>query len=160
MVEFYQDWAGRYPIISIEDGLSEDDWDGWALLSRKLGRKIQLVGDDLFVTNPERLRRGIEARVGNSILIKLNQIGTLTETLETIDCAKRAGYTIVISHRSGETDDTTIADLAVAVNAGQIKTGSACRGERTAKYNQLLRIEELLGRRAVYPGRAAFAARR
>jgi enolase len=160
MVEFYRDWVSRYPIISIEDGLSEDDWDGWATLTRKLGRKIQIVGDDLFVTNPERLRRGIEAGVGNSILIKLNQIGTLTETLETIDCAKRAGYTTVISHRSGETEDATIADLAVAVNAGQIKTGSACRGERTAKYNQLLRIEEQLGRRAVYPGRAAFAARR
>lgn len=160
MVEFYRDWASRYPIISIEDGLSEDDWDGWSTLTRKLGRKIQIVGDDLFVTNPERLRRGIEAGVGNSILIKLNQIGTLTETLETIECAKRAGYTTVISHRSGETEDATIADLAVAVNAGQIKTGSACRGERTAKYNQLLRIEELLGRRAVYPGRAAFAARR
>jgi enolase len=160
MVEFYRDWVSRYPIISIEDGLSEDDWDGWATLTRKLGRKIQIVGDDLFVTNPERLRRGIEAGVGNSILIKLNQIGTLTETLETIECAKRAGYTTVISHRSGETEDATIADLAVAVNAGQIKTGSACRGERTAKYNQLLRIEELLGRRAVYPGRAAFAAHR
>jgi len=160
MVDFYRDWVGRYPIISIEDGLSEDDWDGWSLLTRKLGRKIQLVGDDLFVTNPERLRRGIAAGVGNSILIKLNQIGTLTETLETIACAKQAGYTTVISHRSGETEDTTIADLAVAVNAGQIKTGSACRGERTAKYNQLLRIEHLLGRRAVYPGRMAFAPRR
>jgi len=160
MVDFYRDWVGRYPIISIEDGLSEDDWDGWATLTRALGRKVQLVGDDLFVTNPERLRRGIEAGVGNSILIKLNQIGTLTETLETIACAKRAGYTTVISHRSGETEDATIADLAVAVNAGQIKTGSACRGERTAKYNQLLRIEQLLGRRAVYPGRTAFATRR
>jgi enolase len=160
MVDFYRDWVGRYPIISIEDGLSEDDWDGWAVLTRTLGRKIQLVGDDLFVTNPERLQRGIAAGIGNSILVKLNQIGTLTETLETIACAKRAGYTTVISHRSGETEDATIADLAVAVNAGQIKTGSLCRSERTAKYNQLLRIEQLLGRRAVYPGRAAFAARR
>jgi enolase len=159
MVDFYGDWVSRYPIVSIEDGLSEDDWEGWSTLTRKLDRKIQLVGDDLFVTNPERLRRGIEAGVGNSILIKLNQIGTLTETLETIECAKRAGYTTVISHRSGETEDATIADLAVAVNAGQIKTGSACRGERTAKYNQLLRIEQILGRRAVYPGRTAFARR-
>jgi len=160
MVQYYRDWVERYPILSIEDGLSEDDWDGWATLSQTLGKKVQLVGDDLFVTNPQRLQRGIEAGVGNSILIKLNQIGTLTETLETIERAKRAGYTTVISHRSGETEDATIADLAVAVNAGQIKTGSACRSERTAKYNQLLRIEELLGRRAVYPGRAAFAKKR
>ena len=160
MVQYYRDWVERYPILSIEDGLSEDDWDGWATLSRTLGKKVQLVGDDLFVTNPQRLQRGIEAGVGSSILIKLNQIGTLTETLETIERAKRAGYTTVISHRSGETEDATIADLAVAVNAGQIKTGSACRSERTAKYNQLLRIEELLGRRAVYPGRAAFAKKR
>jgi len=156
MVEFYRDWVTRYPIVSIEDGLSEDDWDGWSLLSRTLGERVQLVGDDLFVTNPQRLQRGIDMGVANSILIKLNQIGTLTETLETIERARRAGYTTVISHRSGETEDATIADLAVAVNAGQIKTGSACRGERTAKYNQLLRIEEMLGRRAVYPGRAAF----
>jgi len=160
MVQYYGNWVGRYPIVSIEDGLSEDDWDGWAALSRELGKKIQLVGDDLFVTNPERLQRGVEGGIANSILIKLNQIGTLTETLETIERARQAGYTTVISHRSGETDDTTIADLAVAVNAGQIKTGSACRGERTAKYNQLLRIEEMLGRRAVYPGRKAFARRR
>ena len=159
MVEFYRDWVGRYPIVSIEDGLSEDDWDGWALLSRTLGRKIQLVGDDLFVTNAQRLQRGIDRKIANSILIKLNQIGTLTETLRTIELAKQAGYTTVISHRSGETDDVTIADLAVAVNAGQIKTGSACRGERTAKYNQLLRIEEMLGKRAHYPGRAAFLSR-
>jgi enolase len=159
MVEFYRDWVTRYPIVSIEDGLSEDDWDGWAALSRALGQRVQLVGDDLFVTNPVRLQRGIDLGVANSILIKLNQIGTLTETLETIERARRAGYTTVISHRSGETEDTTIADLAVAVNAGQIKTGSACRSERTAKYNQLLRIEEMLGRRAVYPGRAAFARR-
>ena len=160
MVEFYRDWVERYPIVSIEDGLAEDDWDGWATLTKTLGKKIQLVGDDLFVTNPQRLQRGITAGVANSILIKLNQIGTLTETLETIEMAKRAGYTTVISHRSGETEDATIADLAVAVNAGQIKTGSASRGERTAKYNQLLRIEEQLGRRAVYPGRAAFPTRR
>ena len=160
MVEFYRDWVERYPIVSIEDGLAEDDWDGWATLTKTLGKKIQLVGDDLFVTNPQRLQRGITAGVSNSILIKLNQIGTLTETLETIEMAKRAGYTTVISHRSGETEDATIADLAVAVNAGQIKTGSASRGERTAKYNQLLRIEEQLGRRAVYPGRAAFPTRR
>lgn len=160
MVEYYRDWVDRYPILSIEDGLSEDDWDGWGTLSRELRKKVQLVGDDLFVTNPQRLQRGIDAGVANSILIKLNQIGTLTETLETIECAKRAGYTTVISHRSGETEDATIADLAVAVNAGQIKTGSACRGERTAKYNQLLRIEEMLGPRAVYPGRAAFPKRR
>jgi enolase len=157
MVQFYRDWVERYPIISVEDGLAEDDWEGWGALTQELGKKVQVVGDDLFVTNPQRLQRGIESGVANSILIKVNQIGTLTETLETIDRAKRAGYTTVISHRSGETDDATIADLAVAVNAGQIKTGSACRGERTAKYNQLLRIEEILGRRAVYPGRSAFA---
>ncbi len=160
MVAFYRDWADRYPIVSIEDGLAEDDWEGWDALTRQLGKKVQLVGDDLFVTNPQRLQRGIDAGIANSILIKLNQIGTLTETLETIERAKQAGYTTVISHRSGETEDATIADLAVAVNAGQIKTGSACRGERTAKYNQLLRIEETLGRRAVYPGRSAFARRR
>jgi enolase len=155
MIDFYADWVARYPIVSIEDGLAEDDWDGWQALTARLGRSVQLVGDDLFVTNPIRLRRGIDTGIGNSILIKLNQIGTLTETLETIRMAKAAGYTTVISHRSGETEDSTIADLAVAVNAGQIKTGSACRGERTAKYNQLLRIEEMLGRRAEYPGRAA-----
>jgi len=160
MVQFYRDWIERYPIISVEDGLAEDDWEGWGALTRELGKKVQLVGDDLFVTNPQRLQRGIDSGVANSILIKVNQIGTLTETLETIDRAKRAGYTTVISHRSGETEDTTIADLAVAVNAGQIKTGSASRGERTAKYNQLLRIEEMLGQRAVYPGRSAFARKR
>jgi enolase len=160
MGEFYGDWVDRYPIVSIEDGLAEDDWEGWATLTKTLGKRLQLVGDDLFVTNPQRLQRGITAGIANSILIKLNQIGTLTETLETIEMAKRAGYTTVISHRSGETEDATIADLAVAVNAGQIKTGSASRGERTAKYNQLLRIEEQLGRRAVYPGRAAFPTRR
>jgi enolase len=156
MADFWADWVGRYPIVSIEDGLAEDDWEGWQALTRRLGRKVQLVGDDLFVTNARRLRQGIETGVGNSILIKLNQIGTLTETLETIALAREAGYTTVISHRSGETEDSTISDLAVATNAGQIKTGSACRGERTAKYNQLLRIEEMLGKRAVYPGKAAF----
>jgi enolase len=160
MIEFYRDWIGRYPIVSIEDGLGEDDWDGWARLTAAAGRTAQLVGDDLFVTNPQRLQRGIDAKVANSILIKLNQIGTLTETLQTIELARKAGYTTVISHRSGETEDATIADLAVAVNAGQIKTGSACRGERTAKYNQLLRIEEQLGRRAVYPGRTVFSTSR
>ena len=156
MGEFWADWVSKYPIVSIEDGLAEDDWEGWQALTAKLGKKVQLVGDDLFVTNPRRLRQGIETRVGNSILIKLNQIGTLSETLETIAMARDAGYTTVISHRSGETEDSTISDLAVATNAGQIKTGSACRGERTAKYNQLLRIEEMLGKRAVYPGKAAF----
>jgi len=156
MIEFYEKWCGSFPIVSIEDGVAEDDWETWADLTKRLGRKVQLVGDDLFVTNPQRLQRGIESNIANSILIKLNQIGTLSETLETIALARKAGYTTVISHRSGETEDTTIADLAVAVNAGQIKTGSLCRGERTAKYNQLLRIEEELGRRAIYPGRAAF----
>jgi len=157
MVKLYERLVHRYPIVSIEDGLAEDDWDGWAKLTKGLGRKIQLVGDDLFVTNPDRLRRGIKEGCANSILIKLNQIGTLSETLATIRLAKRNGYTTVISHRSGETSDASIADLAVAVGAGQIKTGSLCRGERTAKYNQLLRIEESLGKRAVYAGRKAFA---
>ncbi len=156
MAQFYERWAAKYPVVSIEDGLAEDDWDGWKILTDRLGDSVQLVGDDLFVTNSKRLQEGIERGVGNSILIKVNQIGTLTETLETIALAKRAGYTNVISHRSGETEDSTIADLAVAVNAGQIKTGSPCRGERTAKYNQLLRIEEALGKRAVYPGRSVF----
>jgi len=155
MVELYEDLVDRYPIVSIEDGLDEDDWDGWQRLTRSLGDKVQLVGDDLFVTNTERLQRGIDGGVGNSILIKVNQIGSLTETLAAIRAAHGAGYTTVISHRSGETEDTTIADLAVAVNAGQIKTGSLSRGERTAKYNRLLRIEEELGKRAVYPGREA-----
>jgi enolase len=157
MVEFYVAWVDRYPILSIEDGLAEDDWEGWRLLTTTLGRRVQLVGDDLFVTNPERLRRGIASGVANSILVKLNQIGTLSETLDAVAIAQRAGYSAVISHRSGETEDATIADVAVATNAGQIKTGSACRGERTAKYNQLLRIEGALGRRARYAGRAAFA---
>jgi enolase len=157
MVELYGTWVSRYPILSIEDGMAEDDWEGWRLLTAALGRKVQLVGDDLFVTNAERLRRGIDTGVANSILIKLNQVGTLSETLDAVAIAQRAGYTAVISHRSGETEDATIADVAVATNAGQIKTGSACRGERTAKYNQLLRIEEALGRRARFAGRAAFA---
>jgi len=156
MVEFYRRWVERYPIASIEDGLAEDDWDGWRALTEAIGKKVQLVGDDLFVTNPERLRRGIKSDVANSILVKLNQIGTLSETREAVETAQDAGYTAVISHRSGETEDATIADFAVATNAGQIKTGSACRGERTAKYNQLLRIEEELGKRAVFLGRKVF----
>jgi enolase len=156
MVRLYTDLLDRYPIVSIEDGLAEDDWKGWQLLTQVLGSRTQLVGDDLFVTNPERLRRGIADGAGNSILIKLNQIGTLTETLLTIDIAHKAGYTTVVSHRSGETEDTTIADLAVASGAGQIKTGSMSRGERTAKYNRLLRIAEELGQRAVYAGVGAF----
>lgn len=156
MVKFYTDWVRQYPIISVEDGVSEDDWDGWGLLTRELGDKVQLVGDDLFVTNTERLSRGIKEGIGNSILIKVNQIGTLTETLDAIEMAKKAGYTAVISHRSGETEDTTIADIAVATNAGQIKTGSASRTDRIAKYNQLLRIEEELGGMAKFPGREAF----
>jgi enolase len=159
MVEFYRRWVERYPIASIEDGLAEDDWEGWKMLTDALGNKAQLVGDDLFVTNTARLKRGIDSGVANSILVKLNQIGTLTETREAVETAQDAGYSAVISHRSGETEDATIADFAVATNAGQIKTGSACRGERTAKYNQLLRIEEELGRRARFAGRAAFTAR-
>ncbi len=150
MVDYYADWVDKYPIFSIEDGLAEDDWNGWKLMTDKLGSKIQLVGDDLFVTNTGRLKRGIDEGIANSILIKLNQIGTLTETLEAIRMAKEAGYTCVISHRSGETEDNYIADIAVAANLGQIKTGSACRSERVSKYNQLLRIEEILGDRAVY----------
>ncbi|MDD5429065.1 MAG: phosphopyruvate hydratase [Candidatus Omnitrophica bacterium] len=150
MVEFYAKWVEKYPIVSIEDGLAEDDWAGWKALTDKLGKKIQLVGDDLFVTNVKRLRMGIEKKVANSILIKLNQIGTLTETLDTMDLAKKHGYTSVVSHRSGETEDTTIAHLVVAMNTGQIKTGSACRSERICKYNELLRIEEELGKKAVY----------
>lgn len=152
MVDWYGVLAKKYPIFSIEDGLSEDDWDGWSALTGKLGDDVQLVGDDLFVTNVKRLARGIEEHVGNSILIKLNQIGTLTETIETVKLAQKNDYTAVISHRSGETEDATIADLAVALNAGQIKTGSLCRTDRVAKYNQLLRIEEQLGKRAVYGG--------
>jgi enolase len=152
MVEYLADLAARYPIASIEDGCSEDDWDGWNLLTERLGAKLQLVGDDLFVTNPTRLRRGIAAGTANSILVKVNQIGTLTETLEAVDIAQRAGYTAVMSHRSGETEDSTIADLAVATNCGQIKTGSLARSDRTAKYNQLIRIEAELGRVARYYG--------
>lgn len=155
-VGYYADLVERYPIISIEDGLAEEDWDGWELLTRRLGKTVQLVGDDIFVTNPRRLNRGIALGVANSILIKLNQIGTLTETLETIALAHRNGYTTVISHRSGETEDTFIADLAVATRAGQIKTGAPCRSERVAKYNQLLRIEELLEGETLYPGKEAF----
>ncbi len=156
MVEYYADLVERYPIVSIEDGMSEDDWEGWRLLTERLGDRVQLVGDDLFVTNTQRLASGIERGVANSILIKLNQIGTLTETLEAIQMAHRAGYTTVISHRSGETEDTTIADIAVAVNAGQIKTGAPARSDRVAKYNQLLRIEEELDGSAIYPGIFAF----
>jgi len=156
MVAFYEDWVSKYPIISIEDGLAEDDWESWVLMSQRLGQRIQIVGDDLLVTNVERLRLGIERRAANSILIKLNQIGTLTETLAAIEMAKRAGWTAVVSHRSGETEDTTISDLVVAVNAGQIKTGAPCRSDRVAKFNQLLRIEEELGDSALYAGWSAF----
>ena len=156
MVDLYEDWTTNFPIITIEDGLDEEDWDGWKVLTERLGKKVQLVGDDLFVTNTERLERGIEAGVANSILIKVNQIGTITETLDAIEMAKRAGYTAVISHRSGETEDTAIADLAVAVNAGQIKTGAPSRTDRVAKYNQLLRIEETVGAQARYCGLKSF----
>ena len=151
--DYLTDLAGRYPIISIEDGMAEDDWAGWATLTEKLGDKVQLVGDDLFVTNTSILKRGIDEGIGNSILIKVNQIGTLSETLAAIKMAHDAGFTTVISHRSGETEDTFIADLSVAVAAGQIKTGSLCRSDRIAKYNQLLRIEQNLGDAATYPGR-------
>jgi len=156
MVDFYEDLVNKYPIISLEDGLAEEDWDGWKLLTERLGSKIQLVGDDLFVTNTKRLSKGIKLGVANSILIKLNQIGTLTETIEAIEMAERAGYTAVVSHRSGESEDTTIADLVVAMNAGQIKTGAPARTDRVAKYNQLLRIEEELGDVARYLGKEAF----
>jgi enolase len=159
MIAFYEQLLSRYPICSIEDGLGEDDWEGWRALTQRLGSRVQIVGDDIFVTSPAILQEGIRKGIANAILIKLNQIGTLTETLETIELAKRAGYGTIISHRSGETEDTFVADLAVAVNAGQIKTGSLSRGERTAKYNQLLRIEEELGPSAVWPGRAAFGSR-
>jgi enolase 1/2/3 len=157
MAAYYADLCKRYPIVSIEDGMAEEDWDGWATLTKLVGKTVQLVGDDLFVTNVERIKMGIERGVANSALIKLNQIGTLTETLDAISMAHRAGWTAVVSHRSGETEDSTIADLVVATNAGQIKTGAPSRGERTAKYNQLLRIEEELGDLAYYPGKAAFA---
>jgi len=159
MIRLYEDWVRQFPIVSIEDGFAEDDWEGWRMMTEVLGQRIQLVGDDLFVTNKTRLKRGVDSKVANSILVKVNQIGTLTETLETMKLAKASGYTTVISHRSGETEDVTIADLAVATNAGQIKTGAPCRGERTAKYNQLLRIEEELGNRAVYAGKKAFSLR-
>ena len=154
MVDFLADWADNYPICSIEDGCDEDDWEGWKMLTGKVGDKVQLVGDDLFVTNTERLQRGIDENIANSILIKVNQIGTLTETIDAITLARSAGYSSVTSHRSGETEDSTIADLAVALSTGQIKTGSASRSDRMAKYNQLLRIEEQLGDQAQYAGRA------
>ncbi|MEK7774777.1 MAG: phosphopyruvate hydratase [Candidatus Zixiibacteriota bacterium] len=158
LIDYYAGLVEKYPIISIEDGLSEDDWDGWKKLSARLASKVQLVGDDLYVTNPKRLKRGIQESSSNSILVKLNQIGTLTETLDTIAMAQKAGFTAVVSHRSGETEDTTIADVVVATGAGQIKTGSLCRTDRVAKYNQLLRIEESLGASAIYLGRSAFSS--
>jgi enolase len=157
MVAYWKEWCNKYPIVSIEDGCAEDDWEGWKLLTESIGHRIQLVGDDLFVTNVERLQRGIDEKIANSILIKVNQIGSLTETIDAVQLATRHAYTSVISHRSGETEDTTIADLAVALNTGQIKTGSASRSDRVAKYNQLLRIEEELGDAAAYPGRTLFA---
>jgi enolase len=157
MAEMWDDLSSRYPIVSIEDGLDEEDWDGWRTLTERLGKRVQLVGDDLFVTSAERLRRGIDTGVANSILVKVNQIGTLSETLEALDTAREAGYTAVMSHRSGETEDTTIADLAVATGCGQIKTGAPSRTDRVAKYNQLLRIEEALGADAEYPGRTVFS---
>jgi len=159
MVDYWQNWVNKYPIISIEDGMAEDDWDGWKEITDRIGSKVQLVGDDLFVTNVERLSLGIEKGIGNSILIKLNQIGTLTETIDAVNLAYRHGYTAIISHRSGETEDTTLADLAVALNTGLIKTGSASRTDRIAKYNQLLRIEEILGITARYPGKSFKYAR-
>jgi len=160
MIRYYQRLVDRYPIVSIEDGLSELDWKGWRMLTERLGDRVQLVGDDIFVTNVEIFARGIKDGIGNSILIKLNQIGTLTETLEAIELARRSGYTAVVSHRSGETEDTTIADIAVALNTGLIKTGSLSRTDRMAKYNQLLRIEEELGSAALYPGRTAMRQRK
>jgi enolase len=158
LADYWADISGRYPVVSIEDGMDEEDWDGWKLLTDRIGERVQLVGDDLFVTNTERLRRGIDSGVANSILVKVNQIGTLTETLDAVRTAREAGYTAVMSHRSGETEDTTIADLAVATGCGQIKTGAPSRSDRVAKYNQLLRIEEALGADASYPGRSAFRA--
>jgi enolase len=160
MVSWYKDLCKKYPIISIEDGMAEEDWSGWAKLTKEIGSSVQLVGDDLFVTNVDFLQRGIKENVGNSILVKVNQIGSLTETLDAISLAQRNSYTAIISHRSGETEDVTIADLAVATNAGQIKTGSASRTDRIAKYNQLLRIEQTLGAQAVYPGLSAFKIKR
>jgi enolase len=156
MVELYRGWVSRYPIVSIEDGLGEDDWAGWGMMTKRLGGRVQLVGDDIFVTNPAVIQEAIRNRIANAVLVKVNQVGTLTETLQAVELAKRAGYGTVISHRSGETEDTFVADLAVAVNAGQIKTGSVSRGERTAKYNQLLRIEEELGHAASWPGRSLY----
>jgi enolase len=156
MIDFYEDLVNRYPVVSIEDGLDENDWDGWKRLTERLGSRIQIVGDDIFVTNPEILKRGIEEKVANSVLIKLNQIGTVTETLDAIEMATRASYTAVVSHRSGETEDTTIADLVVACNTGQIKTGSVSRTDRVAKYNQLLRIEDDLGNAARFTGKTVF----
>ena len=158
MIALYADLTSRYPIVSVEDGMAEDDWDGWRALTARIGSKIQLVGDDLFVTNVTRLRQGIESGAANAILVKVNQIGTLSETLDAVSMAQRAGYNAVISHRSGETEDSTIADLAVATNAGQIKTGSLSRSDRLAKYNQLLRIEEELDTMAVYAGRSILPA--
>jgi enolase len=155
MIALYADWVGQYPIISIEDGLAEGDWPGWARLTAALGARVQLVGDDIFVTNPSILKRGIDAKIANALLVKLNQIGTVTQTLDAVEMARGAGYASVISHRSGETEDTTIADLAVATCVGQIKTGSASRSDRTAKYNQLLRIESALGPAATFAGRSA-----
>jgi enolase len=157
MVDFWESWVKQYPIISIEDGMAEDDWAGWKLMTEKLGSKIQLVGDDLFVTNVKRLKKGIEEHVANGLLVKVNQIGSLTETINAVSLAQNNGYNTIMSHRSGETEDTTIADLAVALNCGQIKTGSASRTDRIAKYNQLIRIEEMLGESAVFPkGRITF----
>ncbi|MEI6420242.1 MAG: phosphopyruvate hydratase [bacterium] len=156
MVAFYEEWTKKYPIVSIEDGLAEDDWVGYQLMTKKLGKKIQIVGDDLFVTNPKRLQMGIDKKAGNSILIKVNQIGTVSETIDAINLAKKHGYTAVVSHRSGETEDSTIADLVVGLGTGQIKTGSLCRSERVCKYNQLLRLEQELGKKAIFPGKEAF----
>jgi enolase len=155
MVKFWEAWATKYPIVSIEDGLSEDDWEGWKIITRDLGNKIQLVGDDIFVTNPKIFARGISEGIGNSILIKLNQIGTVSETIEAVEMARKANYAAIVSHRSGETEDTFLADFVVAMGTGQIKTGSASRTDRIAKYNQLLRIEEALGSAARFPGRKA-----
>ena len=156
MIRYWEDLSNKYPILSLEDGLAEEDWDGWRELTKALGNKLQLVGDDLFVTNTERIEKGIEKQVSNSVLIKLNQIGTLTETLNAIEGTKNQGWTAIVSHRSGETEDTTIADIAVALNAGQIKTGAPSRSDRVAKYNQLLRIEQQLGITACFLGKAAF----
>jgi enolase len=156
MVNFYANWVKKYPIVSIEDGLSEDDWEGYKLMTKTLGSKVQVVGDDLFVTNINRLKMGIDGKAGNSILIKLNQIGTVSETIDAIQMARNAGFNSIISHRSGETEDSTIADFAVGLGAGQIKTGSLCRSDRVAKYNQLLRVEESLGKKAAYLGKNTF----